>query len=956
MDMGHGGPASSGDGPAELIERRPHLAAIDDLVARIGEGDLRCLLLEGPAGIGKTSLLECATAAAGERGVRVRRAIGDDLETQLPWGMVRRLFGDVTADQLTGTAALARPVFAPDLDLSGDDAASRDVFPLLHGLHALTAQLAATEPQLLVLDDLQWSDPQSLRFLAFLLNRTQGLAVGLALATRTGRQPMTTGADLASRIVRAQSTTVRRIDALSRTAVADLVRAVMPGATEDFCGAIHEATGGNPFLCREMMATARAEGLAPTDQGTRRLASLRHAGIRASLLVRLGQLGEDARAMAAAAAVLGTGSPIARITQLADLSTGDACEAIDLLVTEDVLVVGPAGLDFAHPIVRETVYADLGPGRRASSHREAARILHRDGAEPSEVAAHVLAGGLTEEWAVPVLRGAAREALRQGAPDRAQTLLAAALRAEEGHEPDVRLLVELARAEAAAGGSTWALARFRQVLGSLSPGQQDAIVARDIGEAWYAAGHFAEAAAAFDRGLDLLDAAPSAPGESLVEAQLMVGLDMAGMLLGSRPTRVEHVLSDAAATAGQRALASRAVLCLVAGQHAFGVAVPAEQRRRAVVGERARCALEGEPLPLELGTAVLEPLALSLLIAEEFELASNLLDRLLRTAAERGELPANASLFTLRGLVNLATGDLRGAVADGTEALRLSEEIPTAPGQTAAARYVIVNASLLRGDPDRAGEALDVPDPAGGWRGSILRGWHLEATGRLALHRGDASGARAAFAEAGRSFLAAGGPAAYCPWRAGAALAHEALGDHGEAVDLADEELRLAEEFGAPRAIAEAQRVRARLAPDLDAVERLTTALPLVADGPRLARAGVLVDLGAALRRGRRRREAREYLREGLALARASGARLLAEHAEAELRVAGARRPSAAVSGLDALTPSERRVADLAVNGLSNPEIAATLFVTRKTVEVHLSACYRKLGIGSRADLAAALR
>ena len=172
---------------------------------------------------------------------------------------------------------------------------------------------------------------------------------------------------------------------------------------------------------------------------------------------------------------------------------------------------------------------------------------------------------------------------------------------------------------------------------------------------------------------------------------------------------------------------------------------------------------------------------------------------------------------------------------------------------------------------------------------------------------------------------------------------------------MADEELRLAQGFGTPRPIAEAQRSRARLSPDRDAVALLSEALALVTDGPGLTRAGVLVDLGAALRRLGRRAEAREHLREGLELARGSGARPLAEHAAAELQIAGARRPALAVSGIEALTPSERRVADLTAQGLSNPEVAAALFVTRKTVEVHLSACYRKLDIASRGQLPDAL-
>jgi DNA-binding NarL/FixJ family response regulator len=123
----------------------------------------------------------------------------------------------------------------------------------------------------------------------------------------------------------------------------------------------------------------------------------------------------------------------------------------------------------------------------------------------------------------------------------------------------------------------------------------------------------------------------------------------------------------------------------------------------------------------------------------------------------------------------------------------------------------------------------------------------------------------------------------------------------------------------------------------------------------RLEHARALVELGAALRRANRRSEARERLREGVDHARRVGALGLAERANEEIAATGARPRKVLRTGLDALTASERRVAQLAADGMSNKEIAQTLFVTIKTVEVHLSGAYRKLEISSRAQLGKAL-
>lgn len=956
MSTGTSRRAAPADGPTGgrgLLERESVLDAIADVVSAVERGGSGCLLIEGPAGIGKTSVLAHAVAARSSA-LDVRRATGDDLESQHPWGLTRQLFAGLDLADLVGDAALAAPVFVPQTSSAGGG--SHDLFPLLHGLHFLTADLAEQRPLLFVLDDLQWADPQTLRLLTYVLNRMDDLALGLLLAVRSGVPTPDETTALLTRIAASPHTVTRSLDGLSRKAVSDLVRMADPDASDGFCTAVAQATGGNPFLCQELLSAVRSEGIELTDDGIPRLADLTHTGIRRAILVRLGQLGHQTATVASAAAVLGPACSVARIAAVTGLARSVARHAVDLLIDADLLHARGDHVDFVHPVIRETVHADIGPARRGDLHGRVARLLLDEGAPPSDVATHLLAAAeRPDAWAVPVLRDGAAEAMTQGAPEQAVALLRMALDAEPDAARRTRVLVELGRAEAAAGAISGA-DRFKEALSALASTPDDAAIARDLGEALYAAGHYRDALRAFDRGLEALDDAPEPRGGSLLEAQLISGLELAGTLSGVRHPRVAAHLAAHAPVDAERSLATRALLALAAARRAFGFGVPPEEHRHAPTVELATAALDGGPLPLELGLVVLEPLALSLYITRRLGEATELLDRLIETAVQHGALPRFTSLMTVRGQVHLAAGRLDAAAQDGRDALRLSTEFPGGNAQTeAVARSVLAQACLLTGDLAAAEDALAVAEPARRWGDSVMFAWYLDAHGHLELERGNAEAALRDFSEAGARFLAPGGTGGHTAWRLGAAEALTRLGRDDDATGLVTEELRRAREFGAPGPIGTALCASARRLPDHETLDVLTQARELIPDDALLDRARVEVDLGATLRRLGRRTEARVHLRAGRTAALECAAAPLAERAAAELRLTGARRPEAPATGVAALTPAELRVAGHAARGLSNPEIAATLFVTRKTVEVHLSACYRKLGIRSRDELADAL-
>ena len=193
-------------------------------------------------------------------------------------------------------------------------------------------------------------------------------------------------------------------------------------------------------------------------------------------------------------------------------------------------------------------------------------------------------------------------------------------------------------------------------------------------------------------------------------------------------------------------------------------------------------------------------------------------------------------------------------------------------------------------------------------------------------------------------------------WRSYSALACARLGDRERARELVEEELEVGWRFGAPEPIGEALRVRALLLAGDEMVDAAREAVEvLAASDLQLAHARALIDLGAALRRGGHRRDARGPLREGLDLANRCGSTLETDRAMDELRAAGARPRRPAVRGVDSLSAQERRIASMATEGLSNREIAEALFLTRRTVEMHLTGAYRKLGVSGRGELAAVL-
>jgi DNA-binding CsgD family transcriptional regulator len=235
-------------------------------------------------------------------------------------------------------------------------------------------------------------------------------------------------------------------------------------------------------------------------------------------------------------------------------------------------------------------------------------------------------------------------------------------------------------------------------------------------------------------------------------------------------------------------------------------------------------------------------------------------------------------------------------------------------------------------------------------------GWLIAARGRLRLAERRPAAALGDLLAAGDLLARLRISTPTIAWRSDAALAHLALGAQAEARALAVEEVTLAQAFKGPGTLGVALRAAGLTDGGSRGIERLRQAVRVLeGSGARLEHARAMADLGATLRRAGHRAESRDVLRVAFDLAHGRGAIALTERTRTELVAAGGRPRRLVLSGLDSLTPSERRVAQLAADGLSNRDIAQNLFITTRTVEGHLTHAYHKLAITSREQLPAAL-
>ena len=931
-----------------LLERDAELEAIRTVVELAAEGAGRLVAIEARAGMGKTRLVEEARAAAEEAGFQILFARSSELEQDFAYCVVRQLFEpliaataqDERAELFSGAAAFAERLFAEtDLDRDGADVS----FGMLHGLYWLAANVALPGPTMIAIDDLHWSDGPSLRWLAYLSRRLEGLPLAVVVGLRPPEQSQQV--ELLTELTADPSAMLIRPESLGIESVGRLAAERFDREPDrPFVEACLAATGGNPLFLRALLATLAAEGLAPVAANADRVVEIGPESVTRAVSLRLARLPAEATGLARAAAILGDGSKLGQVAQLAGLEVEVAAHAATALVRGDLLRLQPPDVEFTHPVVRAAVYETIDPAERVLAHRRAAEQILDAGGAPERAAGHLeLVPPRGDQFVVATLREAASRALARGAPDTAVTYLRRAL--EEPPEPAARVetLSELGLAERRVDVVAGA-GHLEEALREVEDPVWAARIGLELGRSLFRLNRGPEAVNVFDEAIRQLDGAPG-DLRNMLEAELINAAGFDAEVIAVADERIGRVREEELAEGPGRAV-------MIATLRYFDSRRGTNRRAFGELGrpEFVQSLIESMP------SVAISCAATALMFAELDRDTDRFFDLMLKASKERGELVTLSNMLCFRGLALAQRGDLDTAIED----LRESDEIvPYLPTQQGSIYYHSYLADVLtnRGELDQAEASLaelGVPEdvPASGHMIFFLgaRGW-------TRLARADFEAARSDYERLGRLMESFGmrNPAMLA-WRSHLALPLLALERRDEALELAREEVELARAWGAPRAIGVALRTQGLAQGGAAGIERLRESLAVLeASSARLERGRTLVELGAALRRDGEREEARELLRAGLEIAQRTGARPLVDSAETELAATGERPGPLVLSGPESLTPSERRVAEMAVENVTDRDIAEALFVTPKTVEVHLGNIYRKLGIASRADLADAL-
>jgi DNA-binding CsgD family transcriptional regulator len=933
-------------GGGSLLERDGELASLDALIDGVARGEARLALVEAPAGMGKTRLMTEARRRGREAGLRVLAARGGELEREFPFGVVRQLFEPVVVAEpdtaLAGAAATAAAVFESlEQPEGGEEEMGDAAFAVLHGLYWLTVNMSADTPLLLAVDDLHWCDRPSLRFLTYLARRLEGLQA-LVVGTMRPSEPGADAALLAELTADPLAVSLHP-GALSVDAVTQLVRERLGEHAQDaFAAACHAATGGNPLLLQELLKSVEAERITPDAAHAESVREVGPKAVSRAVVVRLARLREEAVSVARAVAILGDGAELGAVAALTGLDEESAARATSDLAKAEVLRPEPP-LGFVHPLVRAAVYQDISPGERELQHERAAQILSHAEVQPERVAAHLLViAPRGESEVAKVLQEAGRAAIHKGAAESAVAYLQRALAEPPSPSRRPSVLFELGLAELLTSGPT-AVEHLREAYDQLEDPAQRGMAGYMVARVLPFTGAPAEGLAMAQRVI------ADMPPELEDLRQALEALQLVASVFGGGPRDVVDLSPYRTESPGEgpgaKFLQSAAAYdWMVSGGSA---------------DDCARLALES----LEGGVLLAADEGLFSVIAEivlavaDRQEAFEVFETHIADAHRRGSLFGALGVHLWQGYAHLRWGELPEAEQLLKVAIEEAELWGSGTRGSTVSGYenaFLASTLVERGDIAGARAALErqgtpredqIDDASNFMRWSTVEVLLAEGRAEEALAVGDE------YEQTAAHLLCPG----WAAWRSLKAEALDRLGRRDEAIGLVEEELELSRNWGAPGTVGRTLVALGTVKRE-EGREHLEEAVEILEhSSAKLAHAKALAALGAALRHERKPTEAREPLKRALELADACGSPPLAERARSELYATGARPRTTALSGVDALTASEKRVAGLAAEGQTNRDIAQSLFVTPKTVEVHLSNAYRKLGIRSRRQLAGAL-
>lgn len=917
--------------PEVVVGREAELASLRDFVASVSDG-ASAFVLEGEAGVGKTTLWKAGVSDVEERGLRVLQASPAESETALSFSGIGDLLDPVLDEALAPLPAGQKRALSRALVLDDDEGPPPNPHAVGVSVLGVLRALADEGPVVVAVDDVQWLDAASSGALAYAARRLRVEHVGLLLSRRAPLE--STLLDELRRSLPAERFRDVEVGPLDIAALHRVVHDHLGVALpRPLLAEVHQASGGNPFFALELVRMLARSGVSAEPGQPLPVPESMHELVHGRLLA----LPPESRDYLLAAAALSHPT-----IALVEAATGVTREAgLAPALEAGVVELDSDRIRFTHPLLAAGAYETAGPLRRAEVHARLAELVDDPEARGRHLAASVTQ---PDDAVAAALDEAAGRARARGAPRSAALLLDRARELTPGDRPDdaLRRAVDAAFLHFESGDSPRAEEQLRDVIAQLAPGVDRARAlmrlarVRSYEAQWEAAELF-------------LQAVEEAEGDREILAVAYDGVAACLFRLRERLAEaVEHAELAAlfALELGDDALAAEALSEQLILETLLGRETAAATTERALALQQA--AKDRRVLAQPLSMA-----AVHWWWTDELGRAREVFLEMLERSRDLGDESSPPYLLVLLGQVECALGDFESALARALEGQEAAEQ----SGQHTLLAYNLALESLVeahRGQVDRARTAaLDalerVPETGGRPAELVANG----ALGHLELALGDPDAAVARL-EPSVTFVrreAIAEPSAI-PFVVDQIEALIELGRRDEAAELLDWYEGNARRLERVSAIAACLRCRGLLAA---AAGNLDDAITIFDEALEwhgrvaipLDRARTLLTLGAAQRRAKHRREARETLEEALGVFEGLGAALWTERARAELRRISGRAPTPG-----ALTPAEERIAILVADGKTNREIAAALFLSERTVEGHLSHVYGKLRVRSRTELA----
>jgi DNA-binding CsgD family transcriptional regulator len=914
-----------------IAGRDAELGFLRDFVARVSDGAV-ALVLEGEAGMGKTTLWRAAVEHAEEVGLLVLEAQPVESEATLSFAGVGDLLDPVLEVALAPLPAVQRRALSRALALDDDDGPPLEPRALRVALMNALRMLAEQRPVLVAIDDSQWLDLASSSGLAYGVRRFRAEHIGLLLSRRSGLESVLLNELLRSPV--GERFTRVHVGPLDMTSLGRVVHEQLgTSLPRPLLAEVHQASGGNPFYALEIVRMLQRSDLSIEAGQPLPVPDSLHDLVHGRLLA----LPPESRTFLLAAAA--HAHPTITITE----AVSGVGRDVGLAPARDARLVELDGerIRFTHPLLAAGAYEIADPLRRREIHVRLAEVLEDPEARAWQLAASV---EQPDGMVAAALEDAAQHARARGAPRPAALLLdrARQLTPEDQADHAVRRAVDAAYLHFESGDSRRAEARLRDVIAPLPPGphRARALVVLARIRLYERPG---EARTLF---LQVLDEAEGDRHTRAIAHEGVAACSIWGFERFDEALDHTEAALELAAEVGDEALSADVLLSRLTAETLLGRPTAAATAERAL-------ALQGSAADLRVMDQPLISLAENWLWVDEHLRAREAVVELMRRAHDTGDENGQPWLLCLLGEVERAAGHLATALQlarDGQDAAEQSGQ-PLFRGLGLALESM-VQAQLGRADETAVAARQARETSTDRFVGLVTSA----ALGHLALALGTAEETVVQL-EPSIAFLhderiIEPGVARFVTDQVEAL---SELGRRDESEALLEWYEGNAKRLERVSALANCARCRGLLvarAGDLDAaLAHYEDALGWHSrvDLP-LDRGRTLLALGATQRRMKRRREARATLDEALAVFERIGAALWVERARAELKRISGR---AATPG--ALTPAEERVAALVAEGKTNREVAAALFLSERTVEGHLTHLFGKLGIKHRSEVGPAL-